>query len=61
MKLIMNMKLRKTNTFFAKNDEAFMKACKTVNIPATTRQAGKFRKGKGLAYKTLKRKIKTII
>ena len=30
---------------------AFRKACKKAGIPATTRQASKFRNKKGLAYK----------
>ena len=34
-----------------KNENLFLIACANAGIPATTRQASKFRNGKGLAYK----------
>ena len=40
-----------TNRKFAKEDEKFQKACMSVEIEPTTRQASKFRNKKGKAYK----------
>jgi hypothetical protein len=40
-----------TNKEFAEKDEAFKEACAKVNLPATKRQASKWRRGFGLAYK----------
>ena len=40
-----------TNAEFAEQDQKFRKACEAVNIPATSRQASKFKRKKGLAYK----------
>jgi len=45
-----------TNTEFAKNDSAFKAACEAVSLPATSRQASKWRMGFGLAF-TRGRKI----
>jgi hypothetical protein len=46
--------IRVTNKIFAENERAFIAACVACNIPNTPRQAGKFRRGLGLAYKRLK-------
>jgi len=41
-----------TNIKFAKENEEFKEACKTAQIPATPRQASKWRSNRGLAWKT---------
>jgi hypothetical protein len=43
--------MERTNGTFAKEDVKFQNACKAVGIPATARQASKFRAGKGKAFK----------
>lgn len=43
-----------TNKMFAGADEVFKKACEKAGIPATVRQASKYRMKKGLAYKNRK-------
>jgi hypothetical protein len=43
--------MKMTNKEFAKKDERFLIACYIANISPTTRQAGKFRRGKGLTGK----------
>lgn len=40
-----------TNKEFSTQNELFKKACEKVGIPATKRQASKWRSGKGKAYK----------
>jgi len=40
-----------TNKMFAKDDSFFNKACGMAEVESTTRQASKFRMGKGSAYK----------
>lgn len=40
-----------TNMEFSKKSETFKAACEAAGIPATKRQASKFRLGKGLAFK----------
>ena len=40
-----------TNHQFAKENKVFKKACKEVGIPPTRRQASKWRRNMGLAYK----------
>ena len=42
--------MEETNAEFAKNDGKFINACSKVGIPATSRQASKYRMKKGLAY-----------
>lgn len=39
-----------TNREYAEKDKAFKEACKRAGINPTTRQASKYRRGKGLAY-----------
>jgi hypothetical protein len=39
-----------TNIEFSKNDSSFKAACKAVGLPATSRQASKWRMGTGLAF-----------
>ena len=39
-----------TNKMFSLENEVFKKACEGAGTPATTRQASKYRLGKGLAY-----------
>jgi hypothetical protein len=41
------------NRNFAKEDNVFISCCKLANILPTKRQAGKFKRSKGLAYKYL--------
>jgi len=45
------MKVRLTNKEFSKDSVTFNKACEAAHIPATARQASKWRRGKGKAYK----------
>jgi len=46
-----------TNKMFAKGDSFFNKACGMAEVEPTTRQASKFRMGKGLAYKHRKQVV----
>tara|TARA_B100001094_G_scaffold149278_1_gene144481 strand:+ start:173 stop:451 length:279 start_codon:yes stop_codon:yes gene_type:complete len=39
------------NAEFAKTNTDFINACEAAGIPATARQAGKFRRGDGVAYR----------
>lgn len=39
-----------TNEAFAVTDQAFKDACEKAGVPATARQASKFRRKRGLAY-----------
>lgn len=39
-----------TNREFAKKDQPFIKACELAQIPATGRQASKYRRERGKAY-----------
>ena len=39
-----------SNAAFAKTNQAFIAACEKVDIPATSRQASKFRCKRGKAY-----------
>ena len=43
-----------TNKQFASRDPKFIEACKRVNTPPTKRQAGKWRRKQGRAYKGIK-------
>jgi len=43
-----------TNKAFSENDENFKRACEAVGVASTTRQASKFRMGKGSAFKNRK-------
>lgn len=47
--------MKLTNRTFAKNDDIFKKCCQEANIPDTKRQASKFRRNKGKAYKVLEK------
>lgn len=47
----------KTNDEYSKTEPSFINACKQAGIPATTRQASKFKRGMGLAYKVLIKKV----
>jgi len=42
---------RVTNAEFAKSDTGFQEACEKAGIKPTTRQAAKWRRKEGLAYK----------
>ena len=46
--------MRETNTKFAEG-RVFTKACSLVSIPATSRQASKYRRGLGIAIKQKRR------
>jgi len=39
-----------THATFSQTDEAFQAACEKAGIPATTRQASKWRRKRGLAW-----------
>ena len=41
---------RVTNNAFARSNPQFRAACEAVGIPATRRQAGKYRTRRGIAY-----------
>lgn len=43
--------MRQSNAVFAKENRQFNEACQKAGIPATARQASKFRSGKGKAFK----------
>ena len=47
---------RMTNAAFAKSDTAFALACERAGIPATARQAGKYRRKQGVAYRVSNRR-----
>lgn len=40
-----------TNKEYSETNQELIKACEKVNIPATTRQASKWRRKKGKAWK----------
>lgn len=44
-----------TNGDYANTQDHFRKACEAAEIPATARQASKFRRGKGIAYAAARR------
>ena len=46
-----------TNVKFSKENENFKNACEKNDVPATKRQASKFRMGKGKAYKGKRQKL----
>ena len=48
---------RITNRDFALHDRLFKRACEKASIPPTKRQASKFRRGKGRAFKSKLDKI----
>lgn len=45
-------KVKMTNAEYVKSNKVFISACHKAGIPVTTRQASKYRNGRGLAYKT---------
>ena len=45
---------KQTNAEFAAKDQAFRGACEKAGIAATSRQASKWRRDKGSAYKVKK-------
>jgi len=47
-----------TNKEFAKSNEGFQEACERVELKPTTRQASKWRRQKGLAWKEGRKAIK---
>ena len=44
------------NADFAKSDERFISACYSVGIKPSARQAGKYRRGQGIAYRVATRR-----
>jgi len=48
---------RLTNVQFSKEDKVFKQACKKAGTPPTARQASKYRRNKGLAFKKQKRRL----
>ena len=51
MKFIRKEKLKMTNKEFSEKDQVFIKSCELAETKPTTRQASKFRMGKGKAFK----------
>jgi len=49
-----------TNAQFSETDKQFQGACQEAGIPTTARQAGKFQRQKGLAFKVLTKKVKVL-
>lgn len=47
-----------TNTEYATTNMLFQNACEKAGIPTTSRQASKFQRGKGLAYKVATLQLK---
>ena len=47
---------RITNARFARTDEHFINACEAAGCEPTSRQAGKFRRGEGIAYRVASRR-----
>jgi len=47
---------RMTNAAFAKSDEHFINACEQAGIDPSSRQAGKYRRKEGLAYRVASRR-----
>lgn len=43
-----------TNADFAQTDELFLRGCELANVEPSKRQASKFRREEGLAYKALR-------
>ena len=48
--------MREDNKTFAQTNQAFKNACEKAGIPATKRQASKFRRKLGKAWKALQNK-----
>jgi len=44
------------NAEFAKTDKTFINACEQAGIDPSSRQAGKFRRGEGIAYRVASRR-----
>jgi len=44
------------NAEFAKTDKTFINACEQAGIDPSSRQAGKFRRGQGIAYRVASRR-----
>ncbi|NDC88650.1 MAG: hypothetical protein EB075_07580 [Bacteroidetes bacterium] len=47
---------RMTNAHFARTNKTFAAACVAAGIEPTSRQAGKFRRGEGIAYRVSNRR-----
>lgn len=45
--------IRQTNKEYAEDNNSFGKACVIANAKVTTRQASKFRRGRGIAWKVI--------
>lgn len=46
-----------TNKEFAEKHKVFRDLCTKAGLPATARQASKYRRGKGMVYKTFVKRI----
>ena len=44
------------NAEFAKTDKTFINACEQAGIDPSSRQAGKYRRGEGIAYRVASRR-----
>ena len=44
------------NADFAKSNKSFIDACTSAGIEPSARQAGKFRRGEGIAYRVMSRR-----
>ena len=49
--------MRPTNLFFANNDQLFKEACALAGISATARQASRYRRDRGVAFRFKKEAI----
>lgn len=48
------IRLGETNARYSEKNEEFRTACETAGLPTTSRQASKYRRKIGLAYKLMK-------
>lgn len=49
-----------TNSEYTRKNTLFINSCSKAGIPATTRQASKFQRGLGLAYKVSTKRVKVL-
>ena len=50
-----------TNREYAKKERSFIKACELAEIPATGRQASKYRRERGKAYEFIKEALVEVV
>lgn len=49
--------MKQSNIMYALKNRVFKKACELAELPPTTRQASKYRRGRGLAARYAKRAL----